>query len=110
GRAGLLRVVNHAKCAERAERRRHTRQIEHAKPDRFEHALLAAMVEVALLDARAQIELRPRHSILLAPVVAHLQVMTTVEIELPHVLAHRVTPYPAPRTVADVIKDLPVVH
>ena len=108
-RTRLLRFIDDAERAERAVRCWNTCEVEETKADRLEHALLAAMIEVALLDARAEVQLRPRHRILAAPVVAHLQIVASIQVELPHVLRHRVAPHPATRPIANVIKHLAVI-
>ena len=110
GRAGFLPFIDHAERAEGGVRSFHSSEIEQLETDRLKHPLLPAMIEVPLLDARAEIQLRPRHAVFAAPVVAHLQIVTAIEIELPHVLAHRVTPHAAARTIANVIEHLAVIH
>src|SRR6185503_20468105 len=84
--------------------------LKHAKTDRLEHALFASMPEIALLDAGAEIELGPRRFVLVAPVVAHLDVVPAVEVELPHVLHHGITPDAPASAIMDVIEHLAVVH
>ena len=53
--------------------RLHAGQVEQPEPDRLKHALLAPVPEVALLNAGAQIQLRPVGLILLAVVIPHLE-------------------------------------
>ena len=111
-RAGtrFVRVINHAKGHEGGVRRRHAGQLKQTEAERLKHALLTAMVVIALLNARAEIHLRPGCFELLPPIVAWLKVMSAVHVELPHILNHRVAPDAAARAEVDVIIDLAVVH
>ena len=56
-----------------------------------------------------RVELRPRRVVLAAVVVAGLEIVPAIEVELPHVLAHRVPPHAAAGAIADVVVDLAVV-
>src|SRR5436309_2493309 len=66
------------------------------------------MTVVRLLNTRPQIQLAPLGPVVLAIIVARLKQMARVETDLPHVLAHRVTPNPTPRPKADVVVDFAV--
>ena len=63
-----------------------------------------------MLDARAQIDLGPRRLEFLSPIVARVQVVSAVQVKLPHVLHHRVAPHAATGAVVDVVVHLSVVH
>src|SRR4030042_2578628 len=65
---------------------------------------------VALLDARREIELVPGGVVLFAVVVAGLKVMSTIKVELPHILAHCVPPDTAPGAVTDMVVNIAVVN
>ena len=108
--AGLRRLVDdpemHPVCLGRLD----AGQLEQLEADRLEHSLLAAVLEVALLDAGGEVQLVPAGVVLAAVVVARLKRVAAVEVEFPHVLAHRVAPHAAPGAVADVVVHLAVVH
>ena len=48
---GLQRIVNHPELDESGIRTFHPRLVEKAERKRLEHSLLAAMIEIALLNA-----------------------------------------------------------
>ena len=75
----------------------------------LEHPVLASLAETALLDARGEVQLVPLGIVFPAVVVTRLETMSPSEVELPHVLAHRVAPDPAAGTVLDVVVDFSVV-
>ena len=59
------------------------------------------MLVIALLDACPQVQAPPRDVVLSPPIVARLEVVSAIEGELPHILAHGI----APRTAAGAIAD-----
>ena len=85
-------------------------QVEQLEADRFEQPLLAAVPEIALLDDGAEIQLAPTDVVLVAVVVAGLEVVSAIEVELPHVLAHGVPPHAAAGAKANVVVHHAVVH
>ena len=109
-RAGLRRLVDdpemHPVCLGCLD----AGQFEQLEADRLEHPLLATVLEVALLDAGREVQLVPSCVILAVVVVACLKRVAAVEVELPHILAHRVAPHAAPSAVADVVVNLAVVY
>ena len=85
------------------------RQIEEFEGDGFEHAVFAAMAVLALLNAGAEVQLAPVDIVRLAIIVAGFEVVSFVEFEFPHVLAHRIAPGAAASAKVDVIIDFAVV-
>src|SRR3954466_4480334 len=68
------------------------------------------MPEVALLDDRRKIQLVPLGFVGIAVIVVGLKAVVAVEVELPHVLAHRVAPDAAAGSIVDVVVDFAVVN
>ena len=60
-----------------------------------EGSLFAPLAEAALLDTGGKIQLVPGRIVLVTVIIPPLKIMATVEIKLPHILAHGVTPYAA---------------
>src|SRR5688572_30625012 len=90
-------------------RRVGARQVEQLEPDGLEEPLLSALAEVALLDDRREVELLPLDGVLAAVVVSWLELVVSIEIELPHVLAHGVAPDAAARPEVDVLVNPAVI-
>src|SRR5262249_14101929 len=86
----------------------HAREAEKFVAYRFEHALLAAMEEVALLNVRPETKPTPDRVEFPPPVVARLQIVSSIEGEFPRVLAHRVAPDTAAHPEPALIVDLSV--
>src|SRR2546421_11663578 len=105
----LIRLVDDSKLDPMRVGRLHTGQVEKFKCNGFEHAVFAAMAVLALLNTRAEIELAPMDAIRLAKVVAGLEVVSFIELEFPHVLAHGVAPGAAASAKVDMVVDLAVV-
>src|SRR5260370_3844260 len=80
-------------------RRGYAGQVEEAETDALEHALLAALTIVSLLDAGAQIDFVPEDGIRPSEVSFRLEGVIACQRELPHILAHGVTPNATSRTV-----------
>src|SRR5205823_4896180 len=89
-------------------RRRHLGQREQLETNRFKHPLFAALSIITLLNAGAEIDLVPGDPIGLTVIIARLERMALVEIELPHVLPHRVAPDAAAGAEADMVIDLAI--
>ena len=68
------------------------------------------MAVIALLNAGAQIQLRPARLVFAPVIIAHLEVVAAIQVKLPHVLYHRVAPDAPTRPVMHVVVHLPVVH
>ena len=83
--------------------------VEHPESEGLEHALLAALPEVALLDAGREVQLVPGGIVGPSVVIARLEIVPPAEIDFEHGLAHRVPPDAAAGAVADVVVDLAVV-
>src|SRR5207247_4351994 len=103
-------VIYQSTGDERRLRRRYSVQVEQPEADRFEHALLSAVIVVTLLDARAEVQLAPFGLVFPTIIIPHLEVVAAVQVELPHVLHHGVTPHPAARAVVDMVIHLTVRH
>ncbi len=84
-------------------------QIVDPEGERLEHPLLAPLPETALLDARREIQLVPGGAVRISVIVAGLEVVPALEIDLGHILAHRVAPDSTSGTVADVVVDVAVI-
>ena len=102
----LLGLIHNSQVNVVRVRRGHAGKVEDAEGNRFVKPMLAASMEASLLNASAQVELAPFGLVWLAEIVACLQMMAAIEIKLPHVLAHGVTPFAAARAKANVIINL----
>ena len=108
-RAVFVGLVDDSKMHIVRVRRRTAGQVEQPERERLEHPLLAALPEAALLDARGEIQLAPRGLVRISVIVAGLEVVPALEIHLPHVFAHGVSPHSTSGAVADVVVDVAVV-
>ncbi len=88
---------------------RNARKIEQFESDGLEQSLLAAVQIVALLNDGREVQLVPRRIVFIPVVVEGLEFVAAVEVELPHVLAHGVTPGAAAGSIADMVVHLAVV-
>ena len=68
------------------------------------------MAEIALLDDGGEIDFVPQLRIFIAVVVTGLETVTSIEVEFPHILAHRITPNATACTIVDVIVNDSVIN
>ena len=102
--------INNAQLHPMCKRRFDAHQIEQFEGHGLKHPVLSPHSIISLLNARSQIELSPLGFILLSEIVAGLEMLAAIEIDLPHVLAHGVTPLATARPEAHVIVDLAVIR
>ncbi len=84
-------------------------QIEQLERDRFEQALFTAVQVVSLLNDCGKVEFIPLRVVLVAVVITGLEFVPTIEVELPHVLAHGVAPDATTGSITNVVVDVAVV-
>ena len=109
GSAVLAGTLDDAEVDEMRVRGGIAREVVQAEARSLEKALFAALLEVALLDEGGEIELAPTVGVFLPEAVPGFEAVAAVEVELPHVLAHRVAPDPTAGAEADVVVDDTVV-
>src|SRR5690349_17877437 len=68
------------------------------------------MLVIALLDTCPEVQAPPRDVILSSPIVARLEVVSAIEGELPHILAHGITPRTAAGAIADMVIHFAIVN
>src|SRR5262245_3329483 len=83
--------------------RGHTGEVAQAVSHRLVESMLATAAVAALLNAGAEVELLPSGRVRPSEIIARLKMVAAREIELPHVLAHGMTPFAATDAKADVV-------
>src|SRR4029453_2666827 len=109
-RRSLFGLIHDAQLNPMGVRCFNAREIKKSECDRLEHSLFTTHPVVALLNTGTEIQLIPLRLVLLAPVVPRFEVMSFVKINLPHVLAHGVTPRSTARAETNMVIDLAVGH
>src|SRR5688500_7940147 len=85
GSSRLRRFINDPELRIMTVRAFHSSQVEQFESNRLEHPLLAAMLEVTLLDHCSEVQLAPSCLIFLSKIIPRFKIVPFVEIKLPHV-------------------------